>query len=108
MITPVVVPDGIDELRVRSELIEDFGLEIGAAFGPLEGRIWRIGTMGYSAQRRNVLLCLTALEHVLARQGWRAAPGAGFDAASEHYAADGAPVTTDVTDSLGARGMGRY
>ena len=108
MITPVVVPDGIDELRVRRELIEDFGLEIGAAFGPLEGRIWRIGTMGYSAQRRNVLLCLTALEQVLARQGWRAAPGAGFDAASEHYAADGAPVTTDVTDSLGARGMGRY
>src|SRR5262245_16005409 len=48
MITPVVVPDGIDELRVRHELIQDFGLEIGAAFGPLEGRIWRIGTMGHS------------------------------------------------------------
>ena len=108
MITPVLVPDGIDELRVRRELIEDFGLEIGAAFGPLEGRIWRIGTMGYSAQRRNVLVCLAALEQVLARQGWRAAPGAGFDAAVEHYAADGASLTMDVTDSLGARGMGRY
>jgi len=109
MITPVIVPDGIDELRVRQELIQDFGLEIGAAFGPLEGRIWRIGTMGHSAQRGNVLLCLVALERVLARQGWRAAPGAGFDAAVAHYAAAGAaPTDQDVTDSLGARGMGRY
>ena len=109
MITPVLVPDGIDELRVRRELIQDFGLEIGAAFGPLEGRIWRIGTMGHSAQRRNVLLCLTALERVLARQGWRAAPGAGFDAAVAHYTAAGsAPIDLDMADSLGARGMGRY
>jgi len=109
MITPVLVPDGIDELRVRRELIQDFGLEIGAAFGPLEGRIWRIGTMGHSAQRRNVLLCLAALERVLARQGWRAAPGAGCDAAEAHYAAAGAAAADlDVTDSLGARGMGRY
>jgi (S)-ureidoglycine---glyoxylate transaminase len=109
MITPVIVPDGIDELRVRQELIQDFGLEIGAAFGPLQGRIWRIGTMGHAAQRPNVLLCLTALERVLARQGWRAAPGAGFDAAVTHYTAVGAaPTDLDVTDSLGARGMGRY
>ena len=109
MITPVIVPDGIDELRVRRELIQDFGLEIGAAFGPLEGRIWRIGTMGHAAQRRNVLFCLAALERVLARQGWRAAPGAGFDAAVAHYTAAGeTPGDTDVADSLGARGMGRY
>jgi aspartate aminotransferase-like enzyme len=60
-ITPVVVPDGVDELRVRRRLVEDFGIEIGAAFGPLQGRIWRIGTMGYAAQRQNVLLCLVAL-----------------------------------------------
>jgi (S)-ureidoglycine-glyoxylate aminotransferase len=109
MITPVIVPDGIDELRVRRELIRDFGLEIGAAFGPLEGRIWRVGTMGHSARRRNILLCLAALERVLARQGWRCAPGAGFDAAVAHYAAAGeAPGDLDVADSLGARGMGRY
>src|SRR5262245_23340080 len=58
MITPVVVPDGIDELRVRRELIEDFGLEIGAAFGPRGRRIWRSGAMGRAAHRRNVLVCL--------------------------------------------------
>ena len=108
MITPVLVPDGVDELRVRRELIEDFGIEIGAAFGPLQGRIWRIGTMGYSAARRNVLLCLAALEHVLRRQGWRAAPGAGVEAAAAHYAASGAGAEEDVGDSLGARGAGRY
>ena len=109
MITPVVVPEGIDELRVRRELLEDFGVEIGAAFGPLEGRIWRIGTMGHSARRQNVLLCLAALERVLARQGWHAASGAGFDAATAHYAANGiASADLDVTDSLAARGMGRY
>src|SRR5216117_4510601 len=89
-LTPVVVPDGVDELRVRRRLIEDFGIEIGAAFGQLQGRIWRIGTMGYSASRRNVLLCLAALEHVLRDEGWRVAPGAGVDAALAHYASVGA------------------
>jgi len=107
MITPVLVPEGIDELRVRHELIADFGIEIGAAFGPLQGRIWRIGTMGYAAARQNVLLCLAALEQVLRRQGWRAAPGAGVEAATAHYAAAGS-APAEVGDSLGAQGMGRY
>ena len=107
MLTPVAVPPGIDELRVRSELVHDFGIEIGAAFGPLQGRIWRIGTMGHSAQRQNVLLCLAALEHVLRRQGWRAAAGAGVEAAAAHYATAGA-TAVDVSDSLGAGGAGRY
>jgi (S)-ureidoglycine-glyoxylate aminotransferase len=105
-ITPVVVPDGVDELRVRRRLIEDFGIEIGAAFGPLQGRIWRIGTMGYAAQRQNILLCLAGLEHVLRSEGWRAPAGAGVEAARAHYAAAGAP-TLGVDDSLGAAGVGR-
>jgi len=67
----------------------------------------RIGTMGHSAQRRNVLLCLAALEVALRRQGWRAPASAGVDAATAHYAAAG-PATLDVTDSLGATGTGRY
>jgi (S)-ureidoglycine---glyoxylate transaminase len=108
MITPVLVPDGIDELRVRRELVEDFGIEIGAAFGPLQGRIWRIGTMGYSAARRNVLLCLAALEQVLRRQGWRAEPGAGVEAAAAHYDGASAGATVDVSDNLDARAMGDY
>jgi len=86
-LTPVVVPEGVDELRVRRRLVEDFGVEIGAAFGPLQGKIWRIGTMGYSAQRQFVLLCLAALENVLRREGFRVAAGAGVDAALAYYAA---------------------
>jgi len=105
-IAPVIVPDGIDEQQVRQTLVEDFGIEIGAAFGPLQGRIWRIGTMGYSASRQNVLLCLAALESVLRRQGWRAAPGAGVEAAVAHYAASAPAAGVEPEDSLGAEGIG--
>ena len=104
-LTPVVVPDGIDEVRVRRRLVEDFGVEIGAAFGPLQGRIWRIGTMGCSASRQNVLTCLAALEHVLRGEGWRCAAGAGVDAATARYRASG--MTAAAADSLGAPGIGR-
>jgi (S)-ureidoglycine-glyoxylate aminotransferase len=86
-ITPVLVPDGVDERRVRRRLIEEFGVEIGAAFGPLQGRIWRIGTMGYAAAQPNILLCLTALETVLRHEGFKSPPGAGVDAALACYAA---------------------
>jgi (S)-ureidoglycine-glyoxylate aminotransferase len=105
-ITPVLIPDGVDDVRVRGRLIEDFNLEIGAAFGRLQGRIWRIGTMGHSARRENVLLCLAALEQVLRREGWKAEAGAGVDAAAAHYAAAGA-AGLDMSDSLGAGGIGR-
>jgi (S)-ureidoglycine-glyoxylate aminotransferase len=107
MITPVAVPEGMDELRVRRRLLQDFGIEIGAAFGPLQGKIWRIGTMGYSARRENVLLCLTALEAVLRREGWQAAPGAGLEAALAHYRAAG-EAELETGESLGAGGIGRY
>ncbi len=77
-----------------------------AAFGPLQGRIWRIGTMGYSASRRNVLLCLAALEHVLRAEGFRAPAGAGVDAARACYRAAGV-ADVGVDDDLGAGGIGR-
>jgi (S)-ureidoglycine-glyoxylate aminotransferase len=87
MLTPVVVPEGVDDQRVRQRLLDDFGVEIGAAFGPLQGKIWRIGTMGYSARRQNVLTCLAALEIVLRGEGHKAEPGAGVAAAIAHYEA---------------------
>ena len=88
-ITPIMVPEGIDELRVRGRLIEEFGVEIGAAFGPLAGKIWRIGTMGYSASRPNILLGLTAIETVLRHEGFKSPPRAAVDAAVAHYEAVG-------------------
>jgi (S)-ureidoglycine-glyoxylate aminotransferase len=106
-ITPVVVPEGVNELRVRRRLLEDFGIEIGAAFGELQGKIWRIGTMGYAATRQNVLLCLAALENVLRGEGWRGPAGGGVDAAVAHYGGVGGPNAAGVHDSLGASGIGR-
>jgi aspartate aminotransferase-like enzyme len=106
-ITPVVVPEGVNELRVRRRLLEDFGIEIGAAFGELQGKIWRIGTMGYAATRQNVLLCLAALEHVLRGEGWRAPAGGGVDAAVAHYGGVGGTTAAGGDDSLGASGIGR-
>ena len=108
-LTPVIVPGGMDELRVRRRLVEDFGIEIGAAFGALQGKIWRIGTMGFSASRQNVLLCLAALEAVLRGEEWHAAAGAGVDAACAHYRVAGADTGPQrgVDDALGAPGIGR-
>ncbi|MBF0167448.1 MAG: alanine--glyoxylate aminotransferase family protein [Alphaproteobacteria bacterium] len=62
----VRVPEGIDEASVRTQLLERFGIELGAGLGPLAGKIWRIGLMGASASASNVLLCLGALESTLA------------------------------------------
>jgi (S)-ureidoglycine-glyoxylate aminotransferase len=91
-VTGVVIPDGVDGEKVRGALLEDFGIEIGTSFGPLKGRIWRIGTMGYNCRKQNVLITLAALETVLAAQGFRLPRGAGVDAALAAYGA-AAPTT---------------
>lgn len=81
----VEIPDGVDGDAVRGELLEDYGIEIGTSFGPLHGRIWRIGTMGYNARRDAVLGTLAALEQVLRRAGARVTPGGGTSAALDVY-----------------------
>ncbi len=80
----VVIPDGIDGEQVRAALLSDFGIEIGTSFGPLHGRIWRIGTMGYNARRDAVLTTLTAVEQVLRALGAPVTAG-GYAAACEYY-----------------------
>jgi (S)-ureidoglycine-glyoxylate aminotransferase len=84
-VTGVVIPDGIDGEKVRGALLADFGIEIGTSFGPLKGRIWRIGTMGYNCRKQNVLITLSALETVLAAQGFKLPRGAAADAALSSY-----------------------
>jgi len=81
-LTTVRVPEGVDEAQVRQGLLERHNIEIGAGFGPLRGKVWRIGLMGYSSQPQNVLALLHALEEELARQGYRPEPGAGVSAAA--------------------------
>lgn len=90
-VTGVVIPAAVrDPDRVRHEMLADFGVEIGTSFGPLAGKIWRIGTMGYVCRRQNVLRCLASFEQVLRRNGFVAGPaGAGVDAAARVYDAAG-------------------
>ncbi|RIX51529.1 alanine--glyoxylate aminotransferase family protein [Paenibacillus nanensis] len=85
VVTCIEIPDGIDGEAVRSMLLGDFGIEIASSFGPLKGRIWRIGTMGYSCSKRNVLLTLGALEAVLLRHGCKLEAGAAVQAAMDVY-----------------------
>lgn len=61
----ILVPDGIDEAKVRSRLLQDYDLEVGAGLGPLAGKLWRVGLMGYSSNMKNVRIFLGALEAVL-------------------------------------------
>lgn len=65
----VAIPGGIDDAAVRSRLLSDFNLEIGAGLGALAGKVWRIGLMGYSSRPENVILCIGALGAVLNDQG---------------------------------------
>jgi len=90
-VTGVLVPPGIAGEAVRATMLDDFGIEIGTSFGPLHGRVWRIGTMGYVCRRENVLHCLAALEAALRRAGFRAPAGAGVDAALAVYHGESAP-----------------
>ncbi len=63
----VYVPENVDEAEVRSHLLSEYNLEIGAGLGVLAGKAWRIGLMGYGARNENVSLCLKALEESLAQ-----------------------------------------
>jgi len=67
----VRIPEGIDDVRVRSRLLEEFNIEIGGGFGSLKGKIWRVGLMGSGSTGNNVILLLTALERILAQEGFK-------------------------------------
>ena len=84
-VTAMYIPDGVDGERVRLRMRQDFEIEIGTAFGPLAGKVWRIGAMGYNAMKHKVLITLGALEAVLRAEGYVCAPGAGVDAALASY-----------------------
>ncbi|CND42096.1 pyridoxal-phosphate-dependent aminotransferase family protein [Yersinia pseudotuberculosis] len=86
----VVIPEGIPGEQVRQLLLNDFGIEIGTSFGPLNGKIWRIGTMGYNARKDCVMQTLVALEAVLNRLGFTTVQGAGLQAAWDVYQVDSA------------------
>ncbi len=65
MLTCVMIPEGVDDAAVRGRLLEEYGIEIVGGFGPLKGKAWRIGLMGYSCSERNVRYLIAALREIL-------------------------------------------
>jgi alanine-glyoxylate transaminase/serine-glyoxylate transaminase/serine-pyruvate transaminase len=85
-----MIPEGVDDAALRSALLREFDLEIGAGLGELAGKTWRIGLMGFASNERNVVYCLNALEAILARQGAAIATGKALPAAQAVFADEAA------------------
>ena len=81
-VTPVWIPEGVDDAEVRAILLSEHNMEIGKGLGQFDGKIWRFGLMGESSRPDYVLLALAAMESALTRAGYEVAPGAGVAAAS--------------------------
>ena len=80
----VYIPEGIDDVTIRKALLKEYGIEIGGGLGKFKGKAWRIGLMGYSCSRDNVMLFLSALENILLAQGFTVSEH-GTSAANEIY-----------------------
>lgn len=80
-VTAAYIPDGIDGERIRERMRTDFEIEIGTAFGPLQGKVWRLGAMGYNAMKHKVLLTLGAMEACLVAEGFAVPRGEAVIAA---------------------------
>jgi (S)-ureidoglycine-glyoxylate aminotransferase len=91
-VVAVEIPSDVAGDQVRGAMLDDHGIEIGTSFGPLHGRVWRIGTMGYNARKDTVVTTLAALEHTLRRAGHAVPHGGGVDAALDVFRDDPAAV----------------
>jgi alanine-glyoxylate transaminase/serine-glyoxylate transaminase/serine-pyruvate transaminase len=91
-VTPAMIPSGVDDVKFRDQLLDEFNIEIAGGIGPLKGKIWRIGLMGYCSQKPNVLLLLAAMEKLLLDAGVRVPAGAGVAAAVKSYCEAERPV----------------
>ncbi|WP_285726097.1 pyridoxal-phosphate-dependent aminotransferase family protein [Psychromicrobium xiongbiense] len=94
-VVAVEIPEGVPGDEARGALLSDFSIEIGTSFGPLHGRVWRIGTMGYNARPDAVLTTLAALESVLRQFGVPVPAGGGVEAATAIFASR----TADTADA---------
>jgi alanine-glyoxylate transaminase/serine-glyoxylate transaminase/serine-pyruvate transaminase len=65
----VCVPEGVDEAKVRRRLLDEPGIEIAGGFGPLAGKVFRIGVMGPLATEDNVQFFLKEFGRILAAEG---------------------------------------
>ena len=81
-LTTVYPPEGIDEAEVRKQLVQQYCIEIGGGLGEFEGKVWRIGLMGYISTQANVILFLTALGNIMQTMGWKVDKKGSIDAAA--------------------------
>ncbi|MEN8108014.1 MAG: alanine--glyoxylate aminotransferase family protein [Pseudomonadota bacterium] len=81
----VSIPEGVDEAAVRTILLNDYNLEIGAGLGAMAGKIWRVGLMGFASNKTNVLFCLGALDAVLSGMKAPITSGVAVAAAEAAY-----------------------
>jgi alanine-glyoxylate transaminase/serine-glyoxylate transaminase/serine-pyruvate transaminase len=84
MLNAVLIPEGANDAQVRSTLLNEYHIEIGAGLGDLAGKVWRVGLMGHSCTRRNVFLFLGALYVILKKMGCDVKPGS-LEAAAAVY-----------------------
>jgi alanine-glyoxylate transaminase/serine-glyoxylate transaminase/serine-pyruvate transaminase len=81
----VTPPEGVDEAAVRKYVLAEHDIEIGGGLGPLAGKLWRIGLMGYGSSQANVLAVLSAIEQGMRKQGKAVVPGTAASAALRAY-----------------------
>ena len=69
MVICIKIPNGVDDATFREGLLKHYGIEIAGSFGDLQGKIWRIGIMGYAVEKQNILTFLSVFSLYLAQQG---------------------------------------
>jgi alanine-glyoxylate transaminase/serine-glyoxylate transaminase/serine-pyruvate transaminase len=65
------VPAGVDDAKVRTYLLQKHGIEIMGGFGPLAGKVFRIGIMGPLATTEGVNFFLERFEEALHEAGYK-------------------------------------
>ena len=91
-VTAVKIPAGVDDVKFRNQLLDEFNIEIAGGIGATKGQIWRLGTMGYCSQKPFILQLLAAMDKALLDQGHRHSPGAGVAGAIKSYAQSETPA----------------
>ena len=91
-VTAVKIPTGVDDVKFRNQLLDEFNIEIAGGIGATKGQIWRLGTMGYCSQKPFILQLLAAMDKALLDQGHRHSPGAGVAGAIKSYAQSETPA----------------
>ena len=97
----VLIPEGVDDIKLRRYLLEKFKLDIGGGFGRLKGKVWRVGLMGYSSSADNVLFFIPAISRALALQGFKTDLAAGLDAVLAELDGNG-NVTAELKEKAAA------